>query len=325
MPASPSSSAGRGHERHRQVGADRVAEGRPHQHRLRRRDRGVRVAERTPGDRTALDHDGRPDAEELRLPQHQIGELAGLDGADLVVQPVRDRRVDRVLRDIPLGALVVVRSPRPTAGRGAAFITCATCQVRVITSPIRPIAWASDEVIEIAPMSCRMSSAAMVVAADPGLGEGQILGHGGVEVMADHQHVEVLGDGVHGVRQGRVGRSRNDVRQARQRDDVRRVPAAGTLDVEGVDRPAADRARSSTADVAGLVERVGVQRDLQPPLVGGGQCGVDGGRSGTPVLVQLVAAGAGQRLLRQRRRARRCCPCRAAGSSSGSESSDRCI
>ncbi len=50
------------------------------------------------------------------------------------------------------------RSPR------RAFITCATCQVRVITSPIRPIACASDEVSEIAPMSCRMSSAAMVVA-----------------------------------------------------------------------------------------------------------------------------------------------------------------
>ena len=34
----------------------------------------------------------------------------------------------------------------------------------MITSPIRPIACASEEVIEIAPRSCRMSSAAMVVA-----------------------------------------------------------------------------------------------------------------------------------------------------------------
>ena len=45
-----------------------------------------------------------------------------------------------------------------------AFITCATCQVRVTTSPIRPIACASEEVIEIAPRSCRTSSAAIVVA-----------------------------------------------------------------------------------------------------------------------------------------------------------------
>ena len=33
-----------------------------------------------------------------------------------------------------------------------------------MTSPIRPIACASEEVIDSAPMSCRMSSAAMVVA-----------------------------------------------------------------------------------------------------------------------------------------------------------------
>ena len=43
-------------------------------------------------------------------------------------------------------------------------MTCATCQVRVITSPIRPIACASDEVTDRAPMSWRMSSAAIVEA-----------------------------------------------------------------------------------------------------------------------------------------------------------------
>ncbi len=42
------------------------------------------------------------------------------------------------------------------------FITCATCHVREISSPIRPIAWASVEVIAIAPMSSRTSSAAIV-------------------------------------------------------------------------------------------------------------------------------------------------------------------
>ena len=43
-------------------------------------------------------------------------------------------------------------------------MTCATCQVRQTTSPIRPIAWASEDVIESAPRSCRTSSAAIVVA-----------------------------------------------------------------------------------------------------------------------------------------------------------------
>ena len=37
---------------------------------------------------------------------------------------------------------------------------------------------------------------------DPALGEGQVLRHAGVEVVADHQHVEVLGQGVAGVRAG---------------------------------------------------------------------------------------------------------------------------
>ena len=63
-------SAGRG--RHRAV----RAEHRPRQDRLRRRDRGVGVAHLRPGDHAALDHQVRPDAEERRVPQHQVGELA---------------------------------------------------------------------------------------------------------------------------------------------------------------------------------------------------------------------------------------------------------
>ncbi len=43
-------------------------------------------------------------------------------------------------------------------------MTWATCQVRVMTSPMRPIACASELVIDSAPRSCRTSSAAIVVA-----------------------------------------------------------------------------------------------------------------------------------------------------------------
>ena len=42
------------------------------------------------------------------------------------------------------------------------FILSAVCHVRQITSPTRPIACESDEITEIAPMSCSTSSAAMV-------------------------------------------------------------------------------------------------------------------------------------------------------------------
>ena len=43
-------------------------------------------------------------------------------------------------------------------------MTCATCHVRQMTSPMRPIACASEDVIERAPRSCSRSSAAIVVA-----------------------------------------------------------------------------------------------------------------------------------------------------------------
>jgi hypothetical protein len=54
------------------------------------------------------------------------------------------------------------------------------------------MAWLSEEIIESAPRSCRMSSAAMVSRPDAALGEGDVLGDVGVEVVAHHQHVEVL-------------------------------------------------------------------------------------------------------------------------------------
>lgn len=56
-------------------------------------------------------------------------------------------------------------SPCPSSSASAprcCFILSAVCHVRVITSPTRPIACESDEIIEIAPKSCRISSAAIV-------------------------------------------------------------------------------------------------------------------------------------------------------------------
>ena len=72
---------------------------------------------------------------------------------------------------------------------------------------------------------------------DARLGEGQVLRDGRVEVVADHQHVEVFLDGVDGVRPGRVGGRRQYVRLRDDRDDVGCVPAAGALGVVGVDGP----------------------------------------------------------------------------------------
>jgi hypothetical protein len=67
------------------------------------------------------------------------------------------------------------------------------------------------------------------------------------------------------------------------------VAAARTLGVEGVDRPAGDGGERAL-DEPGLVEGVGVDRDLHAGLVAHPQAGVDGGGRGAPVLVQLEAA-----------------------------------
>ena len=52
------------------------------------------------------------------------------------------------------------------------------------------MAWLSDEIIENAPRSCRMSSGGDGFAADAAFGEGHVLGNARVEVVADHQHVQ---------------------------------------------------------------------------------------------------------------------------------------
>ena len=141
----------------------KTAEHRPVVHRLRRRDRGVGIAHRRGGDGAAQDHEVGLHAEERRAPQHQVGALADLQRAQLVRHALGDGRIDGVLGDVALDAEVVVAGARPpSAGRAGAFILCAVCQVRMITSPTRPIAWLSEEIIESAPRSCRMSSAAMV-------------------------------------------------------------------------------------------------------------------------------------------------------------------
>ena len=76
------------------------------------------------------------------------------------------------------------------------------------------------------------------------------------------------------------------------------MAAAGALGVVGVDRPAVDR-RDRVGEVAALVQRVGVQRDLDVVVVGDSERAIDRRRRRAPVLVDLEPAGAGVQLLGQ--------------------------
>src|SRR5208282_744018 len=71
--------------------------------------------------------------------------------------------------------------------------------------------------------------------ADAAFREGNVFRDRAVEVMADHEHVEMLIQRVRGVGARRVGGAGQHVGQAGNLDDVRRVAATGALGVEGVD------------------------------------------------------------------------------------------
>ncbi len=202
-------------------------------------------------------------------------------------------------------------TPSPGSAPRRSFIACAVCQVRITISPIRPIAWESEPIMEIAPRSCRMSSAAIVVGRIRDSANARSSGTRGVQVMADHEHVEVLVHRVHRVRAGRVGRGRQHVRVRGHGDDVRRVPAARALRVVRVDAPARRSRPGSTRRTRPRSACRCAARPA-PPGVGGPQAGVDRGRGRSPVLVQLEPARARPQAAPRAPPARPCCPCRAA-------------
>ena len=139
--------------------------------------------------------------ENSRLPQHQVGPAPTSVRPILVIPRRGDRRVDGVLRDVAAGALFV--------GRGSASPTDPALlhHVRDLPgpghhSPIRPIACASDEVDRQ-----RAHVVQKVFGGNRGRGNATRRTRGprarSFQVVAHHQHVQVLVEGVDGVR--RVG------------------------------------------------------------------------------------------------------------------------
>ena len=88
--------------------------------------------------------------------------------------------------------------------------------------------------------------------ADAAFGEREIFRDRGIEMVAHHQHVQMLVDGVAGERPRRVGRGRQHVLQPGDLDDIRRVAAAGAFGVEGVDGAALER-------LHGILDEAGIR------------------------------------------------------------------
>ncbi len=66
-------------------------------------------------------------------------------------------------------------------------------------------------------------------AANAAFSESHVLGQIGIEMVADHQHVEMFVNGVDRVRPGGIGGTGQHIRFTANSNDVRRVAAAGAL------------------------------------------------------------------------------------------------
>ena len=127
-------------------------------------------------------------------------------------------------------------------------------------------------------------------APDAGFRKGHVLGDGFVEVVTDHQHVQMLFERVDCVGACRVGGGGQNMLFAADFDDVGGMSAARALGVKGVDGAPFHR-RDGVLDKARFIQRVGVDHDLHIHCIGHAQATIDGGGGGPPVLVQFQRAG----------------------------------
>lgn len=156
-----------------------------------------------------------------------------------MVDAVGDGRADRVLGDVAAGPFVV-------GGQFAAAVA------EALLHHMGDLPGAADDLTDAAhglgvgggdgegPYVVQDVLGRDGTGPDAGLGEGEVLGDARVEVVADHQHVEVFVDGVDGVRERRVGGRREDVGVRGDGDDVGRVATARALGVEDVDAASGD-------------------------------------------------------------------------------------
>jgi len=223
---------GLGHEHDRDFGRGGAApaELRAEHERLGGVDGGVRVAGRAPGRHARLEHQGRLGPEPGRVPQYDVGQLAHLDRTHLVRQPVRHRRVDGQLGQVPQHPLVVVRAGG--AGRPLQLCPLQLCLLHQGGHAERP-AYCFPRPSHALRVRGRDRDDAEVVQRPLGrhrAGPDPVPGQRGValRVQAVHQrdHVQVLGHRVPAERQRGIGGGGHDVRAAGQFQHVRRMPAA---------------------------------------------------------------------------------------------------
>lgn len=229
-------------------------------------------------DHAAFQDLGGLGAKGARVPDDQVGELADLDASDQVRHALRDGRVDGILADVAFDAEVV------RAGALVLLEGPTLCLVLV-----RGVPGAQDHLAAAAHglrIRGHHADGAEVVqdvlggdglGADPGLGEGDILGDVLGQMMTDHQHVQVFVQGVHGKRTRWVCATGQHVGVLHDGDDIGCVATAGPLRVVGVDGAVLERFDGLLHE-AGFIQCVRMDHALNVEFVAHVQAGVDRSR-----------------------------------------------
>ena len=213
-----------------------------------------------------------------------------------MAHPLRDGRVDGVLADVALHPEIIRVRALVLLQRASLHLVL----VRRVPRPQNDLATAAHG-LRVRGHHADGAEVVQHVLGGDGLGadsrfrKSDVLGDVAREVVADHEHVEVLVQRVERVRPRRVRAAGQDVGVLDDGDDVWRVAAAGAFGVVGMDGAAGD-GLNRLLDEAGLVQRVGVDEALHVVLVADAEARVDGGGGGAPVFVQLQADGAGDAL-----------------------------
>jgi hypothetical protein len=252
---------------------------------------------------TALQNKGRLRSEPRGIPDDEIGQLVHLDAAYEMTETLGNGRVDGVFAYIPLHSEVVTTT---LAAGCSIFRQCAPLQLILV----RRIPCAQNDLATAAHglrVGAHHADGAEVVqdilggnglCADAALGKGYVLGDILGQVVAHHEHVEVLVEGIARIRPRRVRGRREYIGVLDDGDDVWGVAATSALGVVGVYSAILERVDGGL-DEAGLVERVCMDEALDVKLVTDTQTSVNGCRRSAPVLVNLETTCAGGDLLSQ--------------------------
>ena len=121
---------------------------------------------------------------------------------------------------------------------------------------------------------------------DPGFCKSNIFGDRRIEVMANHQHIQVLIQRIQGVGSSGIRRRRQHIRLTTDFDDVGCMSAACSFSVVGVDGTILERS-DRIFDKSAFIQSIGMNRYLHIIFIGNAEASINCCGSGSPVFMQL--------------------------------------